>query len=101
MLRDGCLSCLSVTLVYCGEKVGWIKMPLGKEVGLGPGDIVLNGNPAPPRKGLQQAPTCRPMSNMAKRSPISASAELLLHQPIYWQLSSLSISATEWNKNVY
>jgi len=27
---------------------GWIKMPLGKEVGLGPGDIVLDGDPAPP-----------------------------------------------------
>jgi len=26
-------------------------MPLGTEVGLGPGDIVLDGNPAPPRKG--------------------------------------------------
>ena len=43
---------LSVTLVYCGQTVGWIKMPLGTEVGLGPGDIVLNGEPAPP-KGVQ------------------------------------------------
>jgi len=43
-----CLSvCLSVTLVYCGQTVGWIKMPLGAEVGLGPGDIVLDGDPAP------------------------------------------------------
>jgi len=31
------LSCLSVTLVYCGQTVGWIKMPLGTEVGHGPG----------------------------------------------------------------
>jgi len=29
-------------------------MPLGTEVGLGPGDIVLDGNPAPSRKGVQQ-----------------------------------------------
>ena len=29
-------------------------MPLGKEVRLGPGDIVLDGDPAPPRKGAQQ-----------------------------------------------
>jgi len=28
----------------------WIKMPLGMEVGLGPGDFVLNGDPAPPQK---------------------------------------------------
>jgi len=37
------LSCLSVTLVYCGQTVGWIKMPLGNEVGLSPGHIVLDG----------------------------------------------------------
>jgi len=28
----------------------WIKRPLGMEVGLGPGDFVLDGDPAPPRK---------------------------------------------------
>ena len=39
---------LSVTLVYCGQRVGWIKMKLGTEVGLGPGHIVLDGDPAPP-----------------------------------------------------
>ena len=41
----GPMSCLSVTLMYCGQKIGWIKMPLGTvgtEVGLGPGDIVLD-----------------------------------------------------------
>jgi len=26
--------------VYCGQTAGWIKMPLGTEVNLGPGDIV-------------------------------------------------------------
>jgi len=32
----GPLSVLSVwTLVYCGQTVGWIKMKLGMEVGLG------------------------------------------------------------------
>ena len=30
------------------QTVGWIKMPLGTETGLGQGDIVLDGNPAPP-----------------------------------------------------
>ena len=29
---------------------GWIKMPLGKEVGLGQGDFMLDGDPAPPPK---------------------------------------------------
>jgi len=42
------LSCLFATLVHCGQTVGWIKMPLGTEIGIGPGDIVLDGNPAPP-----------------------------------------------------
>jgi len=51
------LSCpsvyLSVTLMYCGQTVGWIKMKLGMEVGLGPGHIVLNGDPAPLPKRAQ------------------------------------------------
>jgi len=29
--------------VYCGQTAGWIKMPLGVEVGLGPGHNVLDG----------------------------------------------------------
>ena len=28
--------------VCCGQTAGWIKMPLGKEVVIGPGDIVLD-----------------------------------------------------------
>jgi len=55
MLSDRCLSvCLSVclvTLVYCGQTVGWIKIPLDTEVGRtevgpGPGDNLLDGDPA-------------------------------------------------------
>ena len=38
---------LSVTLVYCGQTVGWIKMKLGMQVGLGPGHILLDGDSAP------------------------------------------------------
>ena len=34
--------------VCCGQTAGWIKMPLGIELGLGPGHIVPNGDPAPP-----------------------------------------------------
>jgi len=40
--------CLSVTLVYCGQTVGWTRMSLGMEVGLNPGDIVLYRDPALP-----------------------------------------------------
>ena len=43
-----CPVCLSLTLVHCGQTVGRIKMKLGMQVGLGPGHIVLDGDPAPP-----------------------------------------------------
>jgi len=69
MLSDRCPVCLSrldVTLVYCGQTVEWIKMLLGREIGLGPGDIVLDGIPAPPLK-RGTAPNFRSMSVVAKR----------------------------------
>jgi len=56
MLRDRCTVCLPVTLVYCGQTVGWIKMPFGMEVDLSPGYIVLDGDPAPPTEGAPQPP---------------------------------------------
>ena len=54
-------------------------MPLGTEVVLGPGRIVLHGDPAPPHgKGHSSPPaTFRPMSTVAKRLPIAGTAELL------------------------
>jgi len=49
-----------------GQTVGWMKMKLGTEVGLGPGHIVLDGDPAPPPlKG--QSPQLWSMSVAAKR----------------------------------
>jgi len=42
----------SLAHLYCGQTVGWIKMKLGTEVGLGPGHIVLDRDPAScPQKG--------------------------------------------------
>jgi len=37
-------------LVYCGQTAGWIKLPLGTEIGLGPGNIVVDGNLDPPKR---------------------------------------------------
>jgi len=55
-----------LTTVHCGQKAGWTKMPHSMEVGLGPGDIVSDGNPAPlPKRGTAPA-TFRPMSVVAK-----------------------------------
>jgi len=37
--------------VYCGQTAGWMKLVLGMDVGLSPGDFVLDGDPVPfPKK---------------------------------------------------
>jgi len=49
------------THVYCGQTAARIKMPFGTEVGLGPDDTVLDGDPAPfPKKGTEP-PNFRPI----------------------------------------
>jgi len=78
-----------MTLVYYGQTVGRVKMKRGMELGIGPGHIVLDGDPAPlPNRGgeldlwdVVSAPDSRfrPMSIVAKRLPISANAEHLLN----------------------
>jgi len=57
---------LCVTLVYCGQTVRWIKTKLGMQVGLGPGHIVLDGDPAPLPNGAQPHPIFRPISVVTK-----------------------------------
>jgi len=73
------------THVYCGQTAGWIKMPLGMEVGFVPGDTVLDGDPAttPQKGGHSPHPNFWPTSVVAKRPPISATAENLL--PYSWE----------------
>jgi len=80
--------------VYCGQTARWLRIALGTEVGLGPGDTVLHGDPA----ALSFSCACGtdadadgpssvnrgpcPMSIVefvAKRSPISATTEHLYH----------------------
>jgi len=50
--------------VYCDHTARWIKIPLGTEVGLCAGDIVLDGDPTPHKTGTH--PNFRPMSIVAK-----------------------------------
>jgi len=38
--------------ICCGQMAAWIKMPLGMELGLGPGNFVLDGD-ARPKKGAE------------------------------------------------
>jgi len=45
----------------CGQTAGWIKMTLGMLVGLGPGHIVIDGDPAAlPQKGEEPPPIFGP-----------------------------------------
>jgi len=41
--------------VCCGQNDGWIKMPLGTEVGLGPGHV-LDGDPSTPTERGHSSP---------------------------------------------
>jgi len=34
--------------ICCGQMAAWIKMPMGMQLGLGPGDFVLDGDPVRP-----------------------------------------------------
>ena len=52
--------------VYRGQTAGWIKMALGMEVGLSPGHIVPDGDPAPHPQKEGTPPNFRPMSIVAK-----------------------------------
>jgi len=83
LIGDHCLVCpVCNVIVYCGQTVGWINRPLGTAVGVGSGVSVLDGwEPSSPgmEKGtVAPPPTFRPMSIVAKRWPISATAEPLL-----------------------
>jgi len=65
-------------------------MKIGTNVGLGPGHIVLDGDPAPPtERGTAALPHFRPMSIVAKRSPISATAEFLLLKEVQTEFAEV------------
>jgi len=53
-------------------------MPLGMEVRLGPCDIALDGDPAPPRKGIQQPPQQSPRFGLCLLWPKGRPSQLLL-----------------------
>ena len=56
---------------------GWMKTPLGTEVNLGPGHIVLDGVPAVRERGTVAPPPFFYAHVYFGQSPISATAELL------------------------
>jgi len=56
--------------VYCGQMASWVKTPLGTQVDLGQGHIVLDGVPALRQRGTA-APSFRPMSIVATVAHLS------------------------------
>ena len=42
--------------VRCGQMAGWTNMPLGMEVGIGPGDFMFDGTQLPQKKGTSTDP---------------------------------------------
>jgi len=67
MLSDRCLSVCDVGVLW--PKVGWIKMKVGTQVGLGPGHIVIDWDPAellPPPNGGEAPPSFPRISVVAE-----------------------------------
>jgi len=81
--------------VCCGQMDGRIKMPLGTKVGFGLGRIVLHGDPAFPIRGTAP-PNFRPVFIVAKRSPISATAEHLLTMATHYDTCFLCSSYVQY-----
>jgi len=65
--------------VYCGQTAEWMKTPLGTEVDLFPGHIVLDGVPALRERSTAARPRLVRPCLLWPRSPISATAELLFY----------------------
>jgi len=57
----------TIRCMYCGQTVGWNKMPLGMEIGLGPGHIVLDGDWGPSSPKMGTDPNFQPMFLVAKQ----------------------------------
>ena len=54
---------------------GWVKMPFGMKVGKAQATLCYMGTELSPQRGI--APNFRPLSIVAKQSPISATTEHL------------------------
>jgi len=69
--------------VYCGQTAGWMKTPLGTEIDLGLGHIVLDRFLALCERGTAARPRLFGRCLLCPRSPIAATAELLLNIKSY------------------
>ena len=74
--------------------VEWIKIALGMEVGLGPGHIVLDGDPALlPKKGAEPPPNFRPIFIVGKRLDASR-----CH--LVWRYASVRRLCVRWGPSL-
>jgi len=64
--------------VYCGQMAGWMNSPLGTEVDLSTGHIVLDVVPAVHERGTA-APIFLPMSIVAMVTHLSYCLALVVH----------------------
>jgi len=86
----------TVATIDTGRKEGWgcapfVRGELGPRLtqcGMGRGHIVLDGDPVPPKGGGAQRPNFGPMSVVAKRSPVSATAEHFFHYRIQTKITA-------------
>jgi len=79
------------THVYCCQMAGWIKMPSGMEVGLGPDEIVRWGPSSPAQKRTQRPVfgTCLLWPNgCIIRIPLGKEVGLSLGDSVRWGPSS-------------
>jgi len=80
--------------VCCSQMAGWIKMPRGMEIGLGPVDIVLDGDPAPSPKNKRgtaphfSAHVCCGQTAAWIKMPLSTELGLGPGHIVRWGLSS-------------
>jgi len=75
--------------VYCGQTAGWIKVALGTEVGLSPGDFVLDGDPAPLQKGGGPSP----LPTKGAEPPLQFSANFYCAQTVRYITMPLGMYA--------
>jgi len=70
-------------------------MPLGTKVGFGPGNIVFDPDPAPTPSRAHPLPPIFGPSVVAKRWPISATAEHLLVLLLVFVIQIILVKVTE------
>ena len=89
--------------VYCGQMAGWMNTPLGTEVDLGPGHIVLFGEPASPLRKGHSSPNLLGPCLLWPRSPISTIVLLLgkelvsIQHKVAWVYQRIPTAYTNWH----